>query len=337
MEAMQADVHADDQVAEGTGGPMPLEALQAHGVAAADIKKLREGGVYTIEALAHAPKKELAQIKGLSEAKVEKLLKEAWKIVPMGFTSASIVAEQRGEIIQITTGCKELDTILEGGIETGSITELYGEYRCGKTQLSHTLCVTCQLPVEMGGAEGKALYIDTEGTFRPQRLAQIAEHYSLAVNEVLDNVAYARAHNTEHQQTLLATAAGMMADSRFALIVVDSATALFRTEFVGRGELAARQNQLGRFLRGLQKLADEFGVAVVVTNQVVANPDGAMFAANALKPIGGNIMAHATTTRVSIRKGRGETRVAKIVASPSLPEREASFGIGNEGVCDAKD
>ena len=99
----------------------------------------------------------------------------AWKLVPMGFTSASLIAQQRAEVIQITTGCRELDTILEGGVETGSITELYGEYRCGKTQLSHTLCVTCQLPVDMGGAEGKALFIDTEGTFRPQRLAQIAE------------------------------------------------------------------------------------------------------------------------------------------------------------------
>lgn len=156
---------------------------------------------------------------------------------------------------------------------------------------------------------------------------------------MLDNVAYARAHNTDHQQQLLAGAAGLLSDSRFALIVVDSATALHRTEFVGRGELAARQNSLGRFLRGLQKIADEFGVAVVVTNQVVAaNLDGAaMFAGPNVRPIGGNIMAHATTTRLWIKKGRGETRIAKIVASPSLPEREASFAIGPEGVTDAKE
>lgn len=156
---------------------------------------------------------------------------------------------------------------------------------------------------------------------------------------MLDNVAYARAHNTEHQQSLLAAAAGMMAESRFALIVVDSATSLHRTEFLGRGELAARQNSLGRFLRGLQKLADEFGVAVVVTNQVVASnlDGGAMFAGPGVKAIGGNIMAHATTTRLWIKKGRGETRIAKIVASPSLPEREASFAIGPEGVTDAKE
>lgn len=340
MEAMQAEdaMHGQDQ-AEDMGGPAPLTVLQAHGVPAADIKKLMDGGIHTLEALAHAAKRELTAIKGLSEAKVEKLQKEAWKLVPMGFTTAAIVAEQRAELIKVTTGCKELDDILEGGIETGSITEMYGEFRSGKTQLCHTLCVTCQLPIDMGGAEGKALYIDTEGTFRPQRLAQIAERYQLSVNDVLDNVAYARAHNTEHQCTLLSHAAAMMSESRFALVVVDSATALYRSEYNGRGELAARQIQLGRFLRALQKLADEFGVAVVVTNQVVAaNLDGgAMFAGPQVKPIGGNIMAHATTTRLWVKKGRGENRVVKIVASPSLPEREATFGIGAEGVTDAKD
>lgn len=224
-------------------------------------------------------------------------------------------------------------------METGSITEIYGEYRCGKTQLCHTLCVTCQMPVDMGGGEGKALYIDTEGTFRPDRLIDIATRFGLNSDDVLDNVAYARAHNTEHQQQLLTSAAAMMAEARFALIVVDSATALFRTEFVGRGELAVRQNNLGRFLHSLQRLADEYGCAVVVTNQVVqANLDGgSMFAGPTTKPIGGNIMAHATTTRVQLRKGRGETRMAKIIASPCLPEADATFSIGAEGIVDVKE
>lgn len=264
----------------------------------------------------------------------------AAKCVPTGFTTAGQVLQQRGEIIRVTSGSSQLDGILGGGLETGSITEIYGEYRCGKTQLCHTLCVTCQLPVEMGGGEGKALYIDTEGTFRPDRLVEIAQRFGLNPEDVLDNVAYARAHNTEHQQQLLLSAAAMMAESRFALIIVDSATALFRSEYVGRGELASRQNNLGRFLRSLQRLADEYGCAVVVTNQVVqANLDGGagMFAGPQTKPIGGNIMAHATTCRVALRKGRGETRMAKIIASPSLPEAEACFAISNEGITDAKD
>lgn len=144
---------------------------------------------------------------------------------------------------------------------------------CGKTQLCHTLCVTCQLPVDQGGAEGKALWIDTEGTFRPARLAQIAERFGLNPADVLDNVAYARAHNTDHQGQLLLAAASMMSEARFALIVVDSVTALYRTEFNGRGELSARQIHLGRFLRALAKLAEEFGCAVVVTNQVRRGSD----------------------------------------------------------------
>jgi len=128
----------------------------------------------------------------------------------------------------------------------------------------------------------------------------------------------------------------MMAESRFAVLIVDSATALYRTDYSGRGELSARQMHLARFLRTLQRLADEFGVAVVITNQVVAQVDGgAMFQADPKKPIGGNIMAHASTTRLSLRKGRAETRICKIYDSPCLPESEASFSINADGIKDA--
>ena len=174
---------------------------------------------------------------------------------------------------QVSTGSSELDKILDGGMETGSITEIYGEFRTGKTQLCHTLCVTCQLPLDQGGGEGKALYIDTEGTFRPSRLIQIAERFGLNGDDVLDNVAYARAYNSDHQSQLLLQAASMMAESRFALLIVDSATALYRSDYNGRGELSTRQIHLGRFLRSLQRLADEFGVACIVTNQV-STPHG---------------------------------------------------------------
>lgn len=321
-------------------GPMPIQQLQSKGVSAGEIKKLIEGGVHTVESLAHKSKKELCVIKGISENKVEKLQQIAWSVVPMGFTTATVIAENQAEKIMIHTGVKELDAILEGGLETGSITEIYGEYRCGKTQFCHTLCVTCQLPLEQGGGEGKALYIDTEGTFRPQRLQQIAERFNLNPNDVLDNVAYARAHNTDHQAQLLVAAASMMAEARFSLIVVDSATSLYRSEFNGRGELSVRQVHLGRFLRQLQRLAEEFGVAIVVTNQVVAaNLDGAggMFAGPSIKAIGGNIMAHATTTRLWFKKGRGENRMCKIISSPCLAERDAQFAIGNDGISDCKD
>ncbi|GMQ11738.1 hypothetical protein CsSME_00054242 [Camellia sinensis var. sinensis] len=260
------------------------------------------------------------------------------KLIPLGFTSASQLHAQRLEIIQITSRSRELDKVLEGGIETGSITEIYGEFRSGKTQLCHTLCVTCQLPLDQGGGEGKAMYIDVEGTFRPQRLLQIADRFGMNGADVLENVAYARAYNTDHQSRLLLETASMMVETRFALMIVDSATALYRTDFSGRGELSARQMHLAKFLRSLQKLADEFGVAVVITNQVVAQVDGsAIFAGPQIKPIGGNIMAHASTTRLALRKERGDERICKVISSPCLAEAEARFQISAEGVTDVKD
>lgn len=253
----------------------------------------------------------------------------------MGFTTATEFHARRNELISITTGSKNLDAILGGGMETGSITELYGEFRTGKSQLCHTLAVTCQLPVDMGGGEGKCLYIDTEGTFRPTRLLAVAERYGLNGEEVLDNVAYARAYNADHQLQLLMQASAMMAESRFSLLIVDSLTSLYRTDFSGRGELSARQMHLAKFLRGLMRLADEFGVAVVITNQVVAQVDGATaFTADAKKPIGGNIVAHASTTRLSLRKGRGNQRICRVADSPCLPEADAVFAIGAEGIID---
>ncbi|XVF48818.1 hypothetical protein PTKIN_Ptkin03bG0219000 [Pterospermum kingtungense] len=324
-----------EDLEETQHGPFPVEQLQASGIASLDVKKLKDAGLCTVESVAYTPRKDLLKIKGISEAKVDKIMEAASKLVPLGFTSASQLHAQRLEIIQITSGSSELDKILEGGMETGSITEIYGEFRSGKTQLCHTLCVTCQLPLDQGGGEGKAMYIDAEGTFRPQRLLQIAERFGLNGADVLENVAYARAYNTDHQSRLLLEAASMMVETRFALVIVDSATALYRTDFTGRGELSARQMHLAKFLRSLQKLADEFGVAVVITNQVVAQVDGsAIFAGPQIKPIGGNIMAHASTTRLALRKGRGEERICKVISSPCLAEAEARFQISPGGVAD---
>ncbi|KAG0353524.1 DNA repair protein-like protein RAD51-like protein A [Gamsiella multidivaricata] len=329
-------VEMEEEEEDTYGSHLLTEKLEECGIQTADIKKLKDAGYYTVESIAFTPKKTLLTIKGISEAKAEKIITEASRLVPMGFTTATEFHERRSTMLQITTGSGELDKLLGGGIETGAITELFGEFRTGKSQLCHMLAVTCQLPTAMNGGEGKCLYIDTEGTFRPERLLSISERYNLNGEEVLDNVAYARAYNTDHQMNLLVQAAAMMSESRFALLIVDSATSLYRTDFSGRGELSARQMHMARFLRNLQRLADEFGVAVVITNQVVAQVDGmAMFNAESKKPIGGNIMAHSSTTRLSLRKARGENRVCKIYDSPCLPESEAQFSIGPHGIADA--
>lgn len=313
----------------------PVESLEGGGVSTADLKKLKERGFHTVESIAYATKKELTEIKGISDQKVEKLHLAAHKVVRMGFSTATELHLQRQEICTLTTGCKELDELLKGGIETGSITEIYGEFRTGKTQLCHTLCVTSQLPLEQGGAEGKAMYIDTEGTFRPERLMEIAEKYGLNGQDVLDNVSYARAYNSEHQLQLLTEAAAMLAESRYGLVIVDSATGLYRTDYSGRGELSARQTHLAKFLRGLAKLAAQFGVACLITNQVVADPGAASMFGDNKKPIGGNIIAHASTTRLYLRKARGENRICKIMDSPCLAEGEATFAIQGAGIGDA--
>ncbi|CAI5701076.1 hypothetical protein KXD40_008592 [Peronospora effusa] len=315
-------------------GPRLVNILEQAGINTTDVNKLKEAGMHTVDAVAMATKKQLVGIKGISEVKAEKMLKAARELVNMGFTTATDVMESRKDLITLSTGSNAVDELLKGGIETGSITELFGEFRTGKTQLCHQLCVTCQLPVDRGGGEGKALYIDTEGTFRPQRLQAIAERYGLDGDSVLDNVAFARAYNSEHQMQLLIQASAMMAESRFALVIVDSATALFRTDYSGRGELAARQQELAKFLRALTKMADEFGVAVVITNQMTANPDSGMFAKDPLQPIGGNIMAHASCTRLRLKKGRGENRVMKVVDSPILPESDAIYSITEQGIQD---
>ncbi|KAJ3207771.1 recombinase rad51 [Entophlyctis luteolus] len=244
---------------EDMRGITKVQALEQCGISSGDIKKLCDAGLFTVEAVAFTPRKTLIAIKGLSEVKADKIL-------------------------------------AEGGIETGGITEIFGEFRTGKTQLCHTLAVMAQLPTNMGGGEGRVMYIDTEGTFRPERLLATAERFGLNGEEVLDNVAFARAYNSDHQMNLLVQGAAMMAESRFSLLIVDSATSLYRTDYSGRGELSARQMHLAKFMRMLQRLADEFGIAVVLTNQVVAQVDAMAFGPTS-KPIGGNIIAHASTTR----------------------------------------
>ncbi|CEI88498.1 Putative DNA repair protein RAD51 [Rhizopus microsporus] len=226
-----------------------ITTLEKYGVALSDVKKLQAAGFYTLESIAYSPKKAVLAIKGLSEAKVDKIYKEVNMMIDTGFTTAMEIHSRRNEMIYITTGSKELDRALGGGIETGSITELFGEFRSGKSQLCHTLAVSCQLLIENGGAEGKCLYIDTEGTFRPSRILSIATRFGLDSETCLNNIAYARAYNVDHQAALLVQASAMMAET--------SVIALYRTDFAGRGELSSRQVHLGKFLRSLQRIADE--------------------------------------------------------------------------------
>ena len=312
----------------------PIELLQDEGIQSADIKKLVEAGFNSLESVSYVPKKNLVVIKGLSEGKVDKIIKAVYDILQYKIQPSTIALQERKKLTRITSGSKELDTLLGGGFESNSITELFGEFRTGKTQICHTLCVTCQLPKSDGGGEGKAIYIDTEGTFRPEKLASIAERFGLDPKETIENVYYARAYNSDHQNRLLMKVCALMCEHKFSLLVVDSATALYRTDYSGRAELSNRQMSLAKFLRNLQKIADEHKIVVVITNQVVATVDGNSFGGNDKKPIGGHIMAHACQTRLYLKKGLKQNRICKIYDSPSLPEAEASYSITDRGIDD---
>ena len=311
-----------------------IELLQENGINNSDINKLKEAGFSSLESLSYTARKNLTTIKGFSEAKIDKIIKIVDEILNYKIQPSTVALQKRKKLTRITSGSKELDTLLGGGFESDSITELFGEFRTGKTQICHTLCVTCQLPKSDGGGEGKAIYIDTEGTFRPEKLALIAERFGLDPKETIENVYYARAYNSDHQQRLLVQVCALMCEQKFSLLIVDSATALYRTDYTGRAELSNRQISLGRFLRNLQKIADEHKIVVVITNQVVATVDGNAFGGNDKKPIGGHIMAHACQTRLYLKKGLKQNRICKIYDSPSLPEAEASYSITDRGIDD---
>ncbi|CAO2832076.1 unnamed protein product [Amaranthus hypochondriacus] len=314
-----------------------IDKLISHGINAGDVKKLQDAGIYTCNGLMMHTKKSLTGIKGLSEAKVDKICEAAEKIVNFGYMTGSDALLRRNAVIRITTGSQALDELLGGGIETSSITETFGEFRSGKTQLAHTLCVTTQLPTSMKGGNGKVAYIDTEGTFRPDRIVPIAEKFGMDAAAVLDNIIYARAYTYEHQHNLLLGLAAKMAEEPFRLLIVDSVIALFRVDFSGRGELAERQQKLAQMLSRLIKIAEEFNVAVYLTNQVISDPAGGVFVTDPKKPAGGHVLAHASTIRLMFRKGKGEQRICKVFDAPNLPEAEAVFQITPGGIADAKD
>ncbi|ETW18897.1 hypothetical protein PFAG_02057 [Plasmodium falciparum Santa Lucia] len=215
-----------------------IEKLQDLGINAADINKLKGSGYCTILSLIQTTKKELCNVKGISEAKVDKILEVASKIENCSsFITANELVQKRSKVLKITTGSTVFDQTLGGGIESMCITELFGENRCGKTQVCHTLAVTAQLPKSLNGGNGKVCYIDTEGTFRPEKVCKIAERYGLDGEAVLDNILYARAFTHEHLYQLLAISAAKMCEEPFALLVVDSIISLFRVDFSGRGML----------------------------------------------------------------------------------------------------
>ena len=296
-------------------------------------EKLAELGFTDPMSIAVASPGELASILEIGEATATKIINNTREMLEIGFTPADKVWEQRQKIGKIKTGSKSLDELLGGGVETQSITEVYGAFGSGKSQLGFQLSLNVQLPEEKGGLNGNCMFIDTEATFRPDRISQMAKSLGLDPVQALKNIYVARAYDSDHEMFLIEKAGETISEKKIKLLIIDSLTSHFRADYTGRGELAPRQQKLNRLLHNLQRLADSQNVAVFVTNQVLANP--AILFGDPTMPIGGHVLAHQATYRVYLRKSSGEKRIARMMDSPNLPPGECVFKITPDGVRDA--
>ena len=303
------------------------------GVGPATAEKLREAGYTDIMSIAVASPKELSDAAEIGDATAAKIIQKARKEADVGkFETGSALLEKRAKVGHLTSGSKTFDELLGGGFETQSITELYGEYGSSKTQIAHQLCVSVQLPLEQGGLNSHAFFIDTENTFRPERIIQMANAFELDPDEALEKIHVARAYNSSHQMLLVDKVKELSKETPASLLIVDSLTAHFRAEYIGRGALADRQQKLNKHMHDLLRWSDLNNGIVCVTNQVSSKPDA--FFGDPTRPIGGHIVGHTATFRIYLRKSKGPKRIARLIDSPHLPEGEAVFTVGEDGIRD---
>ncbi len=306
-----------------------LDSLE--GVGPVTTRKLSDAGIHNIMDLIIRGPVEISEITGMDKDTTAKIVNKARQqlveegLILKDFVTATEIYKRRQDIGKITTGTNCLDTLFDGGIETQALTEVYGEFACGKTQFCHTMCVMVQKPKEEGGLEGGVLYIDTENTFRPERIVSIAKANEMDPEKILDNIIVARAYNSAHQTLILEEAGPVIEENNIKLIIVDSAVGLFRAEYLGRGTLAARQQKLNHFVHLLVRIAETYNCAALATNQVMASPD--VFFGDPTRPIGGNVVAHTSTYRIYFKKS-GKKRIARMVDSPHHPELVVVFALG---------
>jgi len=308
-----------------------IELGMLEGVASTTIKKLQKAGLNTLEIIAVTPPREIVAMTGMGADTAVKVNTLARIKVSDGFVSGSDLLELRKHMMRCKTGSEEFDRIMGGGIETGVITEFIGEFGSGKTQICYTLSVLAQRPVEEGGLGGRVCVIDTESTFLPERIKQIAEARGYPIQETLANVLIAHAYNSEHQINLVQNLPKIVQERDIKLVIVDSMIGHFRGEYVGRGTLAERQQKIAGVLGNLLRVAEAYNLAVVLTNQVQSKPDAGYGDPN--KPAGGHVMAHACTHRVYLRKGRANTRLVQVIDSPYLPEEKIRVSVTTAGIC----
>jgi DNA repair protein RadA len=306
-----------------------LEDLSGVGTTTAD--KLREAGYTDLMEIAVASPGDIAEAAEIGTSIAMKIIADARKLADVGsFELGTALLERRKKLGRISTNAKSLDELLGGGVETQAITEFAGEFGTGKTQIAHQIAVDVQLPPDQGGLNAEVVYIDTESTFRPERIVDMAKAVGLDPEAALNRIHVARAFNSNHQMLLVQKAQELAREKPIRLLVVDSLTAHFRAEYLGRAELAPRQQLLNKHLHELLRFADMYNAAIVVTNQVSARPD--ILFGDPTRPIGGNIVAHAATYRLYLRKSKPPRRIARLIDSPNLPEGEAVYSLTAEGI-----
>ena len=380
MAKRKTDDSVDEQPAEiesssitEVAKALDFDIADLEGVGAVRKKRLEESGISTPMDLVVIGPTEIAEVTGMDKSQADKICRVAREylerndILRKSFQKASDTLKYRERQIntnRISTGCNSLNELLGGGFEPQAVTEFYGIYGCGKTQICHTAAVMAQLPRDQGGLNGEVIWIDTESTFRPERIRDIVVERGLVplkpkssksdpneplneedVMKFLDRITVANATSASHQELIVDEIRSLMAvhqqdvkdgkvaelDPRPVLIIVDSLTTHFRVEYVGRGLLSPRQTSLNRHIHKLLKTAEIYNVAVIITNQVIANPEGF---GNPIKPVGGNVLAHASTYRVYLRKGSATKRIAKMDDSPMHEQKEVVFSVEKSGVVD---
>lgn len=303
------------------------------GVGPATAEKLRDAGYTDLMSIAVESPKNLAETCEIGESAAAKIITAAKEAADVGgFEPGDVILERRQNMRKLTSCSKALDELMGGGFETQAIVEFFGEFGSGKTQLCFQLAVNATMPFDKGGLDGEVIVIDTENTFRPERVVQIADALGLDPIETLHKIHVARAFNSSHQMLLVEKAMEMAHEYPVRLMVVDSLTAHFRAEYVGRGALAERQQLLNKHMHDLLRFGDLNNAVIAVTNQVSAKPDA--FFGDPTRPIGGHIVGHAATFRIYLRKSKGGKRIARLIDSPNLPEAEAVFSVSEEGIRD---
>src|SRR5215212_3146702 len=328
------------QPSEPSPTVVDLEIQDIEGVGPTTARKLKEAGIVSVMDLAVASSDELAvDINSSKETAAtfimaaQRLLRES-NILEKEFVTAESALEKRKALMRCSTGSNALDELLLGGIETQAVTEFYGEFGSGKSQICHTLSAIAPQPREAGGLNGGIIYIDTEGTFRPERLNQIARARDLEPSHVLKNVAVCKVYNSSHLELIIKDLGKYISDFNAKLVVIDSIISLHRAEFAGRGTLADRQQRLNNMLHKLVRLTEIYNIAIVITNQVQSSPD--TFFGDPTKAAGGNVLGHASTYRIYLRKS-GENRVAKMIDSPYHPYSETRFTVNERGTDDIEE